>query len=105
MSFVELVFDNVNEILEDGHVGTEDFVAITGVAMKIAQGLSLPGQEKKKIVIDVVQRIIQNSSLSNGAKLAAETFSEFALPLIIDGLKAAARGAYNLVQGKQYCCF
>lgn len=103
MSTVDTVFKHVQAITEDGKVDLNDWPAITALAMKSVQALGLPGAEKKKIVEDVLKKIIDGSKLSETEKELANTFIEFTLSPLIDVLKAASRGVYKLVGGR--CCF
>jgi len=103
MSIADSIFDNVQAIAADGKFDKKDWVQVTGVAMKSAQTFGLPGPEKKIAVTQVVQRFISASDLSDSEKNVADTFVEFVLPLVIDGIKASARGIFKLVSRR--CCF
>ena len=62
-----------------------DMITLTTYAMKIAEQFKLPGDQKKRLVIELVQAIVKNADFINEKdRPNIELFVELTLPLFID---------------------
>jgi len=75
-------------------------------AVEVVPGLT--GDEKKAIVLKVIEMIVADSPLSDSTKQLLDLFIENTLPIVIDLIVNAASGSFNIntvgAWFKRHCC-
>jgi len=109
--------NKIYDLLKISFVGkkitTSLLISITPKLIIAIQKLGLPqkltGQEKKQIFIDIVLRIINDSSEDMNKEEREELilFANMTLPFIVDGMVFAFKSDYfiTLKENAKKCCF
>ena len=109
MAAVSTQFDKIyNEVLEGIHtkdVDASDLVVIATSAMQIVQGYpTLTGADKKRLVIDVLTKLVSDSGLVSAEQQeAARAFIQHSLPNMIDMVVNAYQHKIKLKKVGQRC--
>ena len=101
----DAIYTAVVATIKKGKLAPTDLIIIATSAMTIVQTYpSLSGAEKKAIVIEVVQRLVNTTTLfSEEDKAAANALIAVALPPTIDAVVGAYNHTIDLAKQKKGC--
>ena len=98
----DLVIKTVNKDIDINNV-----VYFVTKTMEIVENLNIEdmvGEQKKQLVIAIIEKIIQESGLDDEKKILLQTTIKLLLPGIIDCVVAASSGLIDINQLKENGC-
>lgn len=101
LSILEETYQNIKLCVMNKKITISDLIIITTKAMEFVNKLKIQGFEKKQIVIDVIQKIINESDLDEQTKIACNLFVQITLPIMIDTIIAAANQKLKLSRSEK----
>lgn len=98
--FVDKLYDNVSELIDDFKVGDSILGEITELVEHLMEGVKLypdlRGREKKVIVLKVARRILSEFELDDNTHIAVVAVINYVIPSVIDMIVAAVDGELDL---------
>ena len=97
-AIVNEIYNSAKKIITTRIIDPIDIISIGRFIMEIVEKYpELSGEEKKQVVIEVVTKIVNETTLgSQQMDTIIDTIITFALPIAIDEIIAASKGKYNL---------
>lgn len=99
------IYEEAKELVEEKGLSLQNIVSITTKLMQMVERIhSLSGPEKKKMVIDVLLKLIDESDvLDEETEQALQSFIEITLPGTIDIIIAASKNQFDINSVKKRC--
>lgn len=91
------LFDQAQKIVEKRGLNMKNIVFIVTHLMQVVEKMEgLSGPDKKELVIDVIDKIIEISDLDDELKSSLQTFIDSTLPSTIEVIVSASKNQLNL---------
>ncbi len=91
------IYDEAKKLLVNGKVDPAGLLSLTAKIMELVErSPGLQGFEKKQVVIEVVKKLVDETDLSEEDNAKVDVIIETTLPMAIDVIVSASRGAFNL---------
>lgn len=106
---IKKIYNGVKKSFNEKTITTANVVVLAVQAMQLVEKLpNLAGSDKKNIVIQVVKLIVDEFELDADTKAAIHLIIDTTLPMTIDLIVSASRGAFGLNSLKtklaKLCC-
>jgi|GEM_PF-5982022 len=101
----EAIYNKIRESIKDKSITVYDLIPIATNVMQIVQKYpNLSGNEKKKLVVNVIKQLVDDSDIIPQEQEAiALTIIQYTLPHVIDAVVAAYKKNIDLKKIKEDC--
>jgi hypothetical protein len=105
MQLVQMIYDRVKLQIKNKQANTELIIQCCVYAMALVeQQADLSGKDKKAIVLQVCQMLVDEARVDNATKVALQLLVSTTLPHMIDQMISVANGETKLLQSKCTSC-
>ena len=95
--FIRKVYEDAKLALNGQPLDSSTLLSLSITIMEIVEKLpNLTGPEKKRVVIEVVKLMVDETELSEEDNAKVDVIIETVLPIAIDLIVAASRGSFSL---------
>lgn len=95
---VDLLYGKVEQVIRNRKVTTGTLISISMMVVQLADDFpGLTGEEKLRLVLQVVHRVIDRSATSEDVRLALHTMADVALPRTIEFAIRASKGDLQIL--------
>jgi hypothetical protein len=110
LSLFDQLYNQVKQIFGNGTLSTSQLLILTPRIIQVVQQVgtlnALSGQEKKLLFFQVVNKIVDESGLSDEDKKNLHVFVDAYLPLIVDAVVFAYKSdAFDKIKAQTKKCF
>jgi len=101
------IYDEAKELVKDKEINETNIIQITTCIMELVEEYpNITGEQKKKIVIMLISKLVDNSPLNDSKKNIVKTATNLILPAAIDAIVSASKSKFilNIRKKKHGCC-
>jgi hypothetical protein len=103
---IETLVQIVIESFKDKHIDENNIIDFVVKAMMLVETQKkLSGQDKKNVVVKILFRLVELTTLDNNRKTSIKFLIETLAPNMIDTIVSASKGVLDLNKSKnKFCC-